>query len=77
MPMGFTTVGDIYEVDFILSNKRGNTWFDDKPARHYVVATSDQNAVATVQSYMGQSATVNVKTHGAVCKILSGVIIAQ
>lgn len=75
--MPFTQTGDIYEVDFIISNKRGNTWFDDKPARQYVVATSDQNAVSIVQSYMGQSATVNVKCHGVVRKILSGVIIAQ
>jgi len=74
---GFTTVGDIYEVDFIVSTKRGNTWFDDQVSRHLVVATSDSNAASTVQSYMGHNGTtVNVKCHGNVKKILSNVIIA-
>jgi hypothetical protein len=80
--MAFTTVGDIYEVDFKVSKKVGNVWLADPQSRgamakHWVVATSDQNAVATVQTYMGHDGTTTrVECHGAVHKILSGVIIA-
>ncbi len=80
--MAFTTLGDIYEVNFRISKKVGNAWVADPQssgayARHYVVATGDQNAVATVQSYMGHdNVTTRVECHGAVRKVMSNVIIA-
>ena len=80
--MAFTTVGDIYEVDFTVSKKVGSAWHPDPStggarARHYIVATGDQNAVSLVQAYMGHDGTTTrVDCHGAVRKVMSGVIIA-
>jgi hypothetical protein len=80
--MGFTTIGDIYEVAFRVSKKVGNAWKADPQspgaqAKHYVVATSEQNAVSIVQGYMGaDNVTTRVECHGAVRRVLQNVIIA-
>jgi hypothetical protein len=78
----FTTLGDIYEVDFRVSKKVGNVWVADPQnagaqARHFVVATSDQNAVSIVQGYMGHdNVTTRVECHGNVRRHMQNVIIA-
>lgn len=79
---GFTTVGDIYEVDFRVSKYIGGKWVADpaacgQTAKHFIVAASDVAAVAAVQAYMGQdNTTTRVECHGAVRKVLGNVIIA-
>jgi hypothetical protein len=80
--MGFTTLGDVYEVTFRISKKVGGVWVADPQssgaqAKHNVVATSEANAVSIVQGYMGQdNVTTKVECHGNVRKVMSNVIIA-
>jgi hypothetical protein len=80
--MGFTTLGDVYEVSFRVSKKVGGVWTADpqssgQQGKHLVVATSEANAVSTVQSYMGHdNVTTRVECHGGVRKVMANVIIA-
>jgi len=80
--MDFTTIGDIYEVDFRISKKVGSVWTPDPQnagaqAKHYVVASDQYAAVALVKGYMGEdNVTTRVECHGNVRRVMQNVIIA-
>lgn len=78
--MPFTTIGDVYPVKFRIQKKVNGQWVPSPSGdvgQFYIVAASDQDAVARIQTAHGHDgATTNVRCEGGVQRILQNVIIA-